>query len=64
MKSFDYKDYWITLSPTNEGVLATALHDNNDFFRIHYIDYSMADIVKRVKEQCRYRIKNNFPAFN
>ena len=58
MKSFTYKNYLITLSQTREGILATALHDNNDHFKIHYIGYSISGIMKRVKTQCSYRIKN------
>lgn len=59
MNSFTYKNYLITLDLTREGILATALHDNNDHFKIHYIGYSVSAIMKRIKTQCRYRIKNN-----
>ena len=59
MKSFTYKNYLITLSQTRDGILATALHDNNDHFKIHYIGYSVSGIKKRVKTQCSYRIKNS-----
>ena len=64
MKNVNYKDYLITFSSTSQGILATALHDNNDYFKIHFIDYPMGEIVKRMKKQCKYRIENNFPAFN
>ena len=58
MKSFTYKNYLITLDLTREGILVTALHDNNDYFKIHYIGYSVSAIVKRIKTQCAYRLKN------
>ena len=64
MKSINYKDYLITFNQTSSGVLASALHDNDDYFKIHYIDYPMTEIVKRMKKQCAYRIENNFPSFN
>lgn len=64
MKTINYKDYLITFTQTSQGVLATALHDNNDYFKIHYIDYPMSTIIKRMKTQCTYRIENNFPSIN
>lgn len=64
MNSINYKDYLITFSKTSQGVLATALHDNDDYFKIHYIDYPMTTIIKRMKTQCTYRIENNFPSTN
>jgi hypothetical protein len=59
MKNINYKDYLITFTQTSQGILATALHDNNDYFKIHYIDYPMTEIVKRIKKQCNYRLTNN-----
>jgi len=59
MKTITYRDYLITFTQTSQGVLATALHDNNDYFKIHYIDYPMTTIIKRIKAQCKYRLDNN-----
>lgn len=58
MKSINYKDYLITFTRTSQGILATALHDNNDYFKIHFIDYPMTTIKARMKKQCTYRIDN------
>ena len=58
MKAINYKDYLITFEQQHSGVLATALHDNNDYFKIKFIDYPMSTIFKRMKKQCSYRLEN------
>jgi hypothetical protein len=59
MRTINYKGYLITLENQHSGVLATALHDNNDYFKIKFIDYPMTTIVKRMKKQCNYRLENS-----
>jgi hypothetical protein len=59
MKTINYKDYLITIEQTPNFVLATALHDNNDYFKIKFMDYPMSTIIKRMKKQCTYRLENS-----
>ena len=59
MKTFFYKDYFVMLEKQHNGSIRAIADNDIDRFGIVYYDYSMTEIIKRIKEQCTYRIKNN-----
>jgi hypothetical protein len=56
----NYKNYLITLDHTPAAIVASALHDNGDYFKRSYIFYSKNEIIRDIKRACNERIKNNF----
>ena len=59
MKNFDYKGYFVMLEKQHNGSIRAVADNDNDRFGIVYYDYPMTEIVKRIKTQCTYRLKNN-----
>ena len=59
MNTLNYKDYLITLEYTHSGVNASATSDT-DYFVIKFIDYTKAEIIKRVKTQCKFRASEGY----
>jgi len=57
---FNYKKYLITLDYTPAAIVASALHDNGDYFKRSYIFYTKTQIIRDIKNACNDRIKNNF----
>jgi hypothetical protein len=59
MKNFTYKNYFVMLERQHNGSIRVVADNDTDRFRIVYYDYTMTEIIKRIKEQCTYRLKNN-----
>jgi len=59
MKNFTYKNYFVMLERQHNGSIRAVADNDTDRFRIVYYDYTMTEIIKRIKEQCTYRLKNN-----
>lgn len=59
MKTFSYKNYFVMLEKQHNGSIRAIADNDSDRFGIVYYDYSMTEIVKRVKNQCTYRLSNN-----
>jgi len=43
----------------HKGSIRAVADNDSDRFGIVYYDYPMTEILKRVKFQCTYRLKNN-----
>ena len=43
----------------HNGSIRAVADNDSDRFGIVYYDYPMTEIVKRIKTQCTYRLKNN-----
>ena len=59
MKTFFYKDYFVMLEKQHNGSIRAIADNDIDRFGIVYYDYSMTEIIKRIKKQCTYRLKDN-----
>ena len=59
MKNFDYKGYFVMLEKQHNGSIRAVADNDTDRFGVVYYDYPMSEIVKRIKTQCTYRLKNN-----
>ena len=59
MKNFDYKGYFVMLEKQHNGSIRAVADNDSDRFHIAYYDYPMTEIIKRIKTQCTYRLKNN-----
>ena len=58
MRTFEHKEYFVTLDYNHAGCIATARSDN-DWFKISYQGYTDRQIKGRVKYQIDYRTDNN-----
>ena len=59
LKAFFYKGYFVALEKQHNGSIRAVADNDSDRFGIVYYDYSLTEIIKRIKEQCSYRLKNN-----
>lgn len=57
-KNFIYKDYFVILTKQHNGSIHAVADNDSDRFGIVFYDYSMSEIVKRIKKQCAYRLAN------
>ena len=58
MRTFEHKEYFVTLDYNHSGCLVTARSDN-DWFKINYQGYTDRQIKGRIKHQIDYRVENN-----
>lgn len=59
MKNLHYKGYFLMFERNHNGSIRAVADNDSDRFGIVYYDYSMTEIVKRVKAQCTYRLEHN-----
>ena len=59
-KNFIYKDYFVMIEKQHNGSFKAVADNDIDRFGVVFYDYSMTEIIKRIKEQCSYRIANGF----
>lgn len=59
MKNIHYKGYFLMFEKQHNGSIRAVADNDLDRFGIVYYDYPMTEILKRVKSQCTYRLKNN-----
>lgn len=58
MKSFFYKGYFVMLERQHNGsIRAVADNDSDRFGEVFYF-YSMTNVIKKIKQDCTYRLKN------
>jgi hypothetical protein len=59
-KNFIYKNYFVIVEQQHNGSFRAVADNDVDRFGVVFYDYSMSEIVKRIKQQCSYRIANGF----
>ena len=52
---FTYKDYYINITHYLTGVVCASVRSDDDYFTKKYIDYTRAEIVKKIKQEIKER---------
>ena len=53
--NFTFKDYHINITHYLTGVVCASIRNDNDYFTKKYIDYTRAEIVKKIKQEIKER---------
>ena len=53
--NFTFKDYYINITHYLTGVVCASVRSDNDYFTKKYIDYTRAEIDKKIKQEIKER---------
>jgi hypothetical protein len=55
--NFTFKDYYINITHYLTGIVLASVRSDDDYFTMKYIDYTRAEIVKKIKQEIKERTK-------
>lgn len=61
--NFTYKDYFINITYYLTGIVLASVRSDDDYFTIKYMDYTRAEIVKKIKQEIKERPKQVYANF-
>jgi len=53
--NFTFKDYHINITHYLTGIVLASVRSDDDYFTMKYIDYTRAEIVKKIKQEIKER---------
>ncbi len=55
--NFTYRDYFINITYYLTGIVLASVRSDDDYFTIKYSDYTRTEMVKKIKQEIKERIR-------
>jgi hypothetical protein len=52
---FTYKDCFVSITHYLTGVVLASVRSDDDYFTMKYIDYTRAEMIKKIKQEIKER---------